>query len=95
MSLRLCKYLVNSPLSWTLIFIFLLYSSNATNLDSIVREREAKHSLRYTPEWTSLDERPLPQWYEDAKFGIFLHWGVPTMILVANLIYGLEDSIIF
>ncbi|MCB0984884.1 MAG: alpha-L-fucosidase, partial [Ilumatobacter sp.] len=20
-------------------------------------------------------DRPLPQWYDDAKFGIFIHWG--------------------
>ena len=23
-----------------------------------------------------LDRRPIPQWYQDAKFGIFIHWGV-------------------
>ena len=33
-------------------------------------------SARYTPDWSSLDKRPLPQWYDDAKFGIFIHWGV-------------------
>ncbi|KAF2888161.1 hypothetical protein ILUMI_18011 [Ignelater luminosus] len=32
--------------------------------------------IRYEPNWESLDTRPLPQWYDDAKFGIFLHWGV-------------------
>lgn len=30
----------------------------------------------YSPTWKSLDSRPLPQWYDDAKFGIFIHWGV-------------------
>jgi alpha-L-fucosidase len=30
----------------------------------------------YTPDWPSLDSRPLPSWYDDAKFGIFVHWGV-------------------
>lgn len=30
----------------------------------------------YTPDWTSLDARPLPQWYDEAKVGIFVHWGV-------------------
>lgn len=30
----------------------------------------------YTPDWDSLDSRPLPKWYDDAKFGIFMHWGV-------------------
>ena len=33
-------------------------------------------SGQYDPTWESLDTRPLPQWYDDAKFGIFLHWGV-------------------
>eukprot|EP01098_Paradermamoeba_levis_P011628 TRINITY_DN5003_c0_g1_i1.p1 TRINITY_DN5003_c0_g1~~TRINITY_DN5003_c0_g1_i1.p1 ORF type:complete len:446 (-),score=104.94 TRINITY_DN5003_c0_g1_i1:104-1441(-) len=31
---------------------------------------------RYTPDWDSLDSRPLPSWYDEAKFGIFIHWGV-------------------
>jgi hypothetical protein len=32
--------------------------------------------LRYDPKWESLDSRPLPQWYDNSKFGIFIHWGV-------------------
>ena len=31
---------------------------------------------QYSPNWDSLDSRPLPTWYDDAKFGIFIHWGV-------------------
>ncbi len=30
----------------------------------------------YQPTWESLDKRPVPQWFKDAKFGIFIHWGV-------------------
>lgn len=30
----------------------------------------------YKADWTSLDSRPIPSWYEDAKFGIFVHWGI-------------------
>lgn len=30
----------------------------------------------YSPDWASLDARPVPQWFKDAKFGIFIHWGV-------------------
>ncbi|MBL7826621.1 MAG: alpha-L-fucosidase [Saprospiraceae bacterium] len=30
----------------------------------------------YTPDWASLDTRPTPEWWVDAKFGIFIHWGV-------------------
>ncbi len=31
---------------------------------------------KYGPDWKSLDSRPLPSWYDEAKFGIFIHWGV-------------------
>ena len=31
---------------------------------------------RYEPNWPSIDSRPLPPWYDEAKIGIFLHWGV-------------------
>jgi alpha-L-fucosidase len=31
---------------------------------------------RYEANWASIDSRPIPQWYTDAKFGIFIHWGV-------------------
>jgi hypothetical protein len=30
----------------------------------------------YQPTWDSLDKRPTPTWFTDAKFGIFIHWGV-------------------
>ena len=30
----------------------------------------------YQPTWESLDKRPTPAWFTDAKFGIFIHWGV-------------------
>ena len=31
---------------------------------------------QYTPDWASLDSRPLPAWYDESKIGIFIHWGV-------------------
>ncbi|MEO8766584.1 MAG: alpha-L-fucosidase [Ginsengibacter sp.] len=31
---------------------------------------------KYEPTWESIDSRPIPQWFQDAKFGIFIHWGV-------------------
>ena len=33
-------------------------------------------SQPYTADWASIDKRPVPQWFSDAKFGIFIHWGV-------------------
>ena len=31
---------------------------------------------RYEPNWASLDQRPTPEWFQDAKFGVFIHWGL-------------------
>jgi alpha-L-fucosidase len=30
----------------------------------------------FQPNWESLEKYQAPEWYQDAKFGIFLHWGV-------------------
>ena len=30
----------------------------------------------FRPAWDSLKTYRLPEWYQDAKFGIFIHWGV-------------------
>lgn len=30
----------------------------------------------YEQTWESLDSRPTPSWFKDAKFGIFIHWGI-------------------
>jgi len=32
--------------------------------------------MPYAPTDASLDTHPLPTWYEDAKFGIMIHWGI-------------------
>lgn len=42
---------------------------------------------RYQPTWESVDSRPTPRWFTDAKFGIFIHWGiysVPSYAPVGN-----------
>ncbi len=38
----------------------------------------------FDAEWTSLRQYRIPRWYEDAKFGIFLHWGVYTVPAFRN-----------
>lgn len=32
--------------------------------------------LTFDPTWTSLDSRKTPEWYDEAKFGIMIHFGV-------------------
>jgi alpha-L-fucosidase len=31
---------------------------------------------QYSSDWKSIDNRPVPVWFENAKFGIFIHWGL-------------------
>ena len=31
--------------------------------------------VTFEPNWTSLQEYQCPEWFRDAKFGIFIHWG--------------------
>ncbi len=31
---------------------------------------------QFQPDWESLSHYQVPEWYRDAKFGIFIHWGV-------------------
>lgn len=35
--------------------------------------------MKYEPTWESLNQYEVPEWYQDAKFGIFIHWGVSTV----------------
>lgn len=41
-------------------------------------------SIRYEANWTSLDSRPLPSWYDEAKLGIFIVWGVYSVPAFQN-----------
>lgn len=36
----------------------------------------AQEHVKYEPTLASLDTHPLPQWYANAKLGIFIHWGL-------------------
>ena len=45
-----------------LILIFIIFS--------------CRSEKKYEARWDSLDSRSTPQWFKDAKFGIFIHWGL-------------------
>jgi len=47
-------------IAWTVLSAFLL----------------AAQRKPYEPTTESLRSHPIPKWFEDAKFGIFIHWGV-------------------
>ena len=49
--------------------------STAHKRKKISRHRDTKEA-KFSPTWKSLDKRKIPSWYDDAKFGIFVHWGL-------------------
>jgi alpha-L-fucosidase len=38
----------------------------------------------FRPDWESLQKYEAPAWYQDAKFGIFIHWGVYSVAAFGN-----------
>ena len=52
--------------------------------------RPCRRSTRWWPKarssrrWASLEKFQVPQWYQDAKFGIFIHWGVYSVPAFGN-----------
>lgn len=49
------------------LFLFIVLFAVTINLNA---------QKKYEANWESIDSRPIPVWFEDAKFGIFIHWGV-------------------
>jgi alpha-L-fucosidase len=44
----------------------------------------AAHDGPFRPDWESLEKYEVPEWYKDAKFGIFIHWGVYSVPAFGN-----------
>jgi alpha-L-fucosidase len=44
----------------------------------------AAHDGPYRADWQSLQKYEVPDWYKDAKFGIFIHWGVYSVPAFGN-----------
>jgi alpha-L-fucosidase len=38
----------------------------------------------FRPDWESLQKYEAPEWYKDAKFGIFIHWGLYSVPAFGN-----------
>ena len=48
-------------------------------------------SQLYFANWESLRAHPIPQWYDDAKVGIFIHWGPYSVPAYANPSFQLGE----
>src|ERR1700756_5458533 len=50
-----------------------------------------QQTSHYEPSLDSLNHHPLPQWYADAKLGIFVHWGLYSVPGWAPLVHPEHD----
>lgn len=48
---------------------------------------------RYAPTWESVSTHPLPAWYDDAKIGIFIHWGLYSVPAWAPRVGNIQDLV--
>lgn len=49
---------------------------NATRSKLLAENARVVDAGPFQPNWKSLETYKIPEWYQDAKFGIFIHWGV-------------------
>ena len=54
-----------------------LFSTNLTaaSVNQNLGKSNSLSESAYKADWESLKQVPVPRWYDDAKFGIFIHWG--------------------
>lgn len=61
------KALIGLSLATLLGSLLLFFGLNEKN--------ETLEVIRYEPNWESLKKYETPEWFKDAKLGIFIHWG--------------------
>jgi alpha-L-fucosidase len=57
----------------------------------LVANAAAQAPKKYEAAIESLDRHPLPEWYDDAKLGIFIHWGLYSVPGWAPLVHPEHD----
>src|SRR4030042_1171674 len=61
---------------------FLLFLFRAGTIGNIPAQTQKQE---FQPDFASLEKsNPVPEWFKDAKFGIYFHWGVYSVPAFAN-----------
>src|SRR5947209_5291794 len=47
-----------------------------TGAKGLRAQTSSKQPTQFQPTWDSLEKHTVPEWFQDAKFGIFIHWGL-------------------
>ncbi|WP_241077775.1 alpha-L-fucosidase [Flavimarina sp. Hel_I_48] len=77
--------LENTMKNFGLVLGFLLLVLNSCSEGKKTGAKAEKQSPRYTANWDSLAKyEETAEWFKDAKFGIYAHWGVLSVPAYAN-----------
>lgn len=75
---------------WTLMLLLAAITLLAATATSQFRTSPPE---KYEPDWMSLRRHAVPKWFEDAKFGIFIHWGLYSVPAWAPTLKGPKQEI--
>ncbi|MCX7987124.1 MAG: alpha-L-fucosidase, partial [Bacteroidales bacterium] len=74
--MKIMKIFLRISLSLSLLFLI-------NESDALSQPKSTKKT--YEPTFESLEKaNPVPEWFKDAKFGIYFHWGVYSVPAFAN-----------
>jgi alpha-L-fucosidase len=59
-------------------------AEDARIAEAVRRVDEVAARGPFAPQWSSLARFQVPSWYQDGKFGIFIHWGVYSVPAYGN-----------
>ena len=60
------------------------FSAASMGLPAVARAVSLTDAGAYEPTWDSLAQHRCPEWYRDAKFGIYFHWGLYSVPAFSN-----------
>jgi alpha-L-fucosidase len=72
-------------------FLLLSISAGLTRQITAQASDQTTTQKHYEPTVASLDTHPLPRWYDDAKLGIFIHWGLYSVPAWAPIQHANHD----
>ena len=73
--------------------VALLLAGITLHCTSAMGQIRATPPEKYKPDWMSLRRHPVPKWFQDAKFGIFIHWGLYSVPAWAPTLKGPKQEI--
>jgi len=78
------QHLTDTNSSMKKLLIFVAFALSASLPLTILAQNP------FQPNWSSLNHYTVPEWYRDAKFGIFIHWGLYSVPSYGNEWYPRE-----